>query len=183
MKVITDAIDGILANKKQAVIAIDGRCASGKTTLAERLKNIYNCNVIHMDDFFLRKEQRTSQRLDEPGGNVDRERFLQEVLIPLSKGDDFLYRPFDCKTMTLKGLIKVTSNRLTVVEGSYCCHPELFPFYDLRIFCDVDQNTQRERLLKRNPQKINDFTNKWIPMEEKYFLCHNIKEKCDLLRG
>ena len=35
------------------VIAIDGRCASGKTTLARELAERLGAGVIHMDDFFL----------------------------------------------------------------------------------------------------------------------------------
>lgn len=37
------------------LIAIDGRCASGKTTLAAMVQKLYgskNCDVLHMDDFF-----------------------------------------------------------------------------------------------------------------------------------
>ena len=60
------------------LIAVDGRCASGKTTLASALERETGCNVIHMDHFFLRPEQRTKQRLEEPGGNVDYERFQED---------------------------------------------------------------------------------------------------------
>ena len=38
--------------KRPFVIAIDGRCASGKTTLAGRLQKEIDCNIIHMDHFF-----------------------------------------------------------------------------------------------------------------------------------
>ena len=64
-------------NKSSVIIAIDGRCAAGKTYLASRIKEAVECNVIHMDYFFLRPEQRTSERLREPGGNVDYERFTE----------------------------------------------------------------------------------------------------------
>jgi hypothetical protein len=37
-----------------------------------------------MDDFFLRIEQRTPERMTEVGGNVDYERFLETVLFPVS---------------------------------------------------------------------------------------------------
>ena len=87
------------SSKKPFLIAIDGRCAAGKTTLAAWLQKETGCNVIHMDHFFLRREQRSSRRLQEPGGNVDYERFLTEVMTPLCRGQAFSYRPFDCKTM------------------------------------------------------------------------------------
>ena len=84
------------------LFALDGRCASGKTTLASALREAVGCGVIHMDDFFLRPEQRTEERLSQPGGNVDRERFLQEVLLPLKRGESFSYRPYDCRTHCFK---------------------------------------------------------------------------------
>ena len=77
----------IRGSGQRLLIAVDGRCASGKTTLAATLEEETGCNVVHMDDFFLRPEQRTPQRLAEPGGNVDYERFRQEVILPLSRGD------------------------------------------------------------------------------------------------
>ena len=46
-----------LSDKKERVIvAIDGRCASGKTTLAREIAKRLDCNIFHMDDFFLRPE-------------------------------------------------------------------------------------------------------------------------------
>ena len=52
-------IDELLAEKDMILVAIDGKCTSGKTTLASKLAELYDCNVFHMDDFFLRPEQRT----------------------------------------------------------------------------------------------------------------------------
>ena len=68
------------------IIAIDGRCAAGKTTLAARLAKELGGDVIHMDDFFLPLELRTEERFREPGGNVHYERFKTEVLKPLEAG-------------------------------------------------------------------------------------------------
>lgn len=53
-------------NKENLVIAVDGRCAAGKTTLAAMIEEKTGCNVIHMDHFFLQPGQRTKERLDEP---------------------------------------------------------------------------------------------------------------------
>ena len=83
------------------LIAIDGRCASGKTTLAAMVQKLYgskNCDVLHMDDFFLRPHQRTRRRLLQPGGNIDLERFWNEVLRFATDGKPFTYRPYDCKS-------------------------------------------------------------------------------------
>ena len=76
--------------KERMLIAIDGRCASGKTTLASMLQKRLACEVIHMDSFFLRPKQRTAERYQMPGGNVDYERLQEEVLVPLKTGQPFL---------------------------------------------------------------------------------------------
>ena len=60
IKQIIEEIESI--KQDYIVIAIDGRCASGKTTLAEKLAQYFHANVFHMDDYFLRKEQRTKER-------------------------------------------------------------------------------------------------------------------------
>lgn len=59
-------VSGSPGGKKLPVIlAIDGRCGSGKTTLAGMIAHRYKAEVIHMDDFLLRQEQRTPERLAE----------------------------------------------------------------------------------------------------------------------
>ena len=168
------------SEKKSMIIAIDGRCAAGKTTLAEKIREKTDCNVIHMDHFFLRPEQRTTERLKEPGGNVDYERFLQEVMVPLSKNLPFSYRIFSCSTMSFSGDVKILSDKVTLVEGSYSCHPKLWNFYDLRVFLSIDRNEQLNRILQRNGEKaLKNFSEKWIPLEEKYFTEFHIQERCD----
>ena len=78
---------------KVFIVAIDGMCGSGKSTVAGKLQEYFGCSLFHMDDFFLQPHQRTSQRLDAPGGNVDYERFQAEVLIPLKRGRSLFLPP------------------------------------------------------------------------------------------
>ncbi|MBR6501195.1 MAG: hypothetical protein IKT25_06790 [Firmicutes bacterium] len=164
------------------VVAIEGGSASGKTTLSQILSQVYDCTVFHMDDFFLRPEQRTPQRFAQPGGNVDRERFLEEVLEPLSRGEIVRYRRFDCSTFTLKEPVEVEPKQLVIVEGAYSRHPELAGYYDFAVFLDVSPELQRDRIVKRNgPEMAKRFHNEWIPMEQLYFKGLNIKEQCDLV--
>ena len=76
---LVDRIDALLDQKAFVRIAIDGNCASGKSTLGECLRQIYDANLFHMDDYFLPFARKTPERLAEPGGNVDYERFWAEV--------------------------------------------------------------------------------------------------------
>jgi len=181
MKRITERIDALLAEKDRVVVTIDGPCASGKSTLAEQLSKIYDCNLIHMDDFFLRPEQRTEVRLAEVGGNFDRERFFDEVMTPIVRYDDFYYRPYLCSKGELGDPIYVPWKKLFILEGSYSQHPFVGKAaVNLRVFLDVDPKTQMERLRERDPDKLERFLTEWIPKERAYFEKFCIRETADL---
>lgn len=164
------------------ILAIDGRCGSGKTTLAGMIAQRYRAEVIHMDDFFLQKDQRTPERLAEPGGNVDRERFRREVILPILEGkDQFEYQRYDCSRQEFGETVRIVKSPLIVIEGAYSCHPYFGDIYDIRIFMDVDPAEQRRRILSRNgPEMLPRFVSEWIPMEELYFKTFRIKEKCSI---
>lgn len=163
------------------VAALDGRCASGKTTVATCLAKELSSQVIHMDDFFLRPEQRTKARLAIPGGNVDYERVLREVMAPLKEGKDVLYTPYDCHSRKFKTPVRINHKRTILVEGAYACHPQLWDYSDLHVFFDIDEKKQMERIVLRNGSKdAVNFAEKWIPLEEAYLSAYGIKEKCEL---
>lgn len=166
------------------LIAVDGRCAAGKSTLAAWLKERFECtvNVIHMDDFFLQPYQRTRQRMEEPGGNIDYERFEKEVMYSLSRFENFSYQIYDCKIKKLYSRIYVEPAEISIVEGSYSCHPALWDFYTLRIFLDVEPEEQLRRICGRNgAEAVSVFRDKWIPLEEKYFTAYQIQERSDFV--
>lgn len=181
LEVITAHIDWFLERKDSVLVAIDGKCTSGKTTLSRKLAEHYDCNVMHMDDFFLRPEQRTATRLSQVGGNVDYERFQAEVLTPLLSGDPFSYRPFDCKTFSLSEAIAVMPKKLNIIEGSYAMHPHFGDPYDLRILLTVDPETQRQRIGERPAHLQERFLTQWIPMENQYLEEFCISQKADLI--
>jgi len=168
--------------EKQVVVAIEGGSANGKTTLAALLEQVYDCTVFHMDDYFLRPEQRTPERLAETGGNVDRERFAQEILLPLRRGERVCYRPFDCQTQRLLPPVEVQPKALVIVEGAYSMHPELAEHYDLSVFLRVSPEVQRKRIGVRNtPEMAARFFSTWIPLETTYFEAFDPAGRCDLI--
>ena len=181
---IKDIAQLLLTEIKQRstlVLAIDGRCAAGKTTLAARLAELCDCNVIHMDHFFLCSKQNTMERLQQAGGNMDYVRFCEEILIPLHEGRKFSYRPFNCHKQEMGKPILVFPKNVTIVEGSYSCHPVLKKYYDLSVFLDVEAKKQIQRIRLRNGEDgVLMFQERWIPMENTYFHSFRIQEKCDL---
>ena len=173
-------IEKLLSVKARVTVAIDGGAATGKTTLAAMLAKRYGAQIVHMDDFFLRPEQRTQARFAEPGGNFDRERFLEEVVPYIGKGA-FSYRIFDCSRMCLHGAAQIPDARLTVVEGSYSHHPSFADVFDLRVFLRVDEQERRARIVARNGEKSEMFFTRWIPLENRYFEVFGIEEKADIV--
>lgn len=171
------------------IIAIDGRCGAGKTTLSVALRNAIERRVpkpvvtlIHMDDFYLRIEQRTEARFKLPGGNIDHERFKDEVLQALIKNEAFSYHPFDCAFMEPGEPIAVYPSHVAIIEGSYSLHPELREEYDLKVFLDIDPDEQKTRILERNgEEKLKQFIERWIPFEELYFSNCGVCECADIV--
>ena len=163
------------------LLALDGRCASGKTTMAERLQRVLPCNVIHMDDFYLPFSQRAAERMAEPGGHIWVERLRTEVLEPLRAGRKISYLPYDCHADRFLPPRKADPVLPTLVEGSYSCDPALRVLYDCCVFLDITPEYQRERLLRRNPESFEVFQTMWIPREEYYFKHCEIRSHCDFV--
>ncbi|WP_271813543.1 uridine kinase family protein [Clostridium beijerinckii] len=181
-KYVFDEIKNLLKDNEKLVIAIDGRCGGGKSSLGAMLAEWFDCSLFHMDDFFLPPRMKTKERLAEPGGNVHYERFQEEILNPLKNNESAVYRKYLCNKGELSQPIKVEPKNLTIVEGSYSLHPTLKDYYDYKIFITIDPKVQHERILKRNgEEKLQDFINKWIPLEEHYFTELDIENKCDII--
>ena len=176
------AIEEKLAQKERVTIALEGNSGAGKSTLAGILQALYDCNVFHMDDFFLPIAEKTPERLAQPGGNVAYERFFDEVLIPLQRGEAFSYRPFECWRQALGEEISVTPKPITLVEGVYSAHPQFQDPYDLKIFLQVAPEEQRRRIRQRNGEEMLErFVKEWIPLENEYFSAFHISEHCDII--
>ena len=168
--------------KKQEnlIIGIDGNAAAGKTTLAQCLVELYDCEVIHMDEFFLPKELRTFSRMKEAGGNVHYERFAQEVVEGIRSREAFGYQVFSCSEMDYTGVKSISNRKMLVIEGSYALREDFREVYDYKIFMEISEEQQKQRILKRNGVQMYEmFRDKWIPMENHYFEAYKIKAISD----
>lgn len=164
------------------MIAIDGMCCAGKTTMSGRLSQLFDANVFHLDDYFLQPHLRMPSRLSKPGGNVDAERFLAEALLPALRGETVQVKKYDCHENLLLPPVTVTPKKIVLVEGAYSLHPLLAPYYDLKVFCRIDPEMQRSRILNRNGKAaLKTFESRWIPLENKYFEELNILSLCDIV--
>ena len=177
-------LEEALQARGNAVLALDGDCASGKTTLSGLLAPLYDCNVLHMDDFFLPFALRTPDRLAQPGGNVHYERFRAEVLAGLIAGGPYGFGAFNCHTgETIRQVVQ--PKPVTIIEGSYALHPAFEADYTslhaVRALLTSSPAQQRARILRRNgPVLLRRFESEWIPLEKRYFEAYH-KTRQDLL--
>lgn len=170
-----------IAAANPRVIAVDGRCGSGKTTVARMLSEIFHAPVVHMDDFFLPPALRTAERLGEAGGNVHYERFAEEVLPGLSEGKCFSYRVFSCARMDYDGEREIPAAPLRIVEGSYSQHPRFGNYADLTVFVTAEEKPRLARIAARDGEKyLPAFREKWIPMEETAFAAFATESEADV---
>lgn len=166
-------------NKNSLLIAIDGMCGAGKSTLGSLLQERLGGNLFHMDDFFLQPHQRTEERLNEIGGNVDYERFNEEILRKLEDAESFEYGVFDCSKQCINRRVYAEKKRVSIIEGSYCLHPYFKKKADICIFLEVEKEEQIRRIRERNTtEQVKRFKDEWIPKENVYFSTFAIREKC-----
>jgi len=179
---ILERLRSIKKENGERVVAIDGRAASGKTTLSGILSTVLGAEVVHMDDFFLPLELRTETRRREIGGNVHYERFCQEVLPYVGEAKAFSYGVFDCGSMSIQGERLIGESDWRIVEGSYSHHPKFGEYADFKLFCAVSPEEQMKRILARNGERMAErFKKEWIPMEEQYFDAFDICRRADMI--
>lgn len=162
------------------LVAIDGRCASGKSTLAQKLAQAFGAPVIHMDDFYLPFSLRTPQRLQQPGGHMDWERLESQVLQPAAQGKALEYHAYNAHANAWKEPLQIPPQKIYIVEGTYSLLPQLEDYYGYKIFLTVDSQAQTRRLQEREgSEKLEAFLTRWIPAEEKYFAACQTRAHAD----
>lgn len=168
LTLITEIEKSIASKEGIFMIAIDGDCGSGKTTLAKELAQEFSAVSCHIDDFYLPRKLRTAARLSQPGGNIHSERIL-EMFETLKQTNKLYYAPYNPLRDEIEKARELPLTKVVIVEGSYSLLPALTPFYDYQLILTATEVDQRERLLEREGEtKYQEFLKMWIP-KEKYF--------------
>lgn len=158
-----------LQDNDQIVIKLDGKAASGKTTLAQQLSMIYEMNVIHMDDFFKKPEIDQTTAYGKYATNIDFNKMNQSVVKPFLSKDKICYRPFDFKTHSHVGEVRLPYKKYLLIEGAYSMHPSLKIDAGLTVFYGIGKYKQIKRIYDRNGfKRLRMFLKKWIKNENTY---------------
>lgn len=168
--------------ERPVLIALDGRCGSGKTTLAVQLaKQFPGSAVFHTDDYYLPPAQRIPNWAETPCANMDLTRLREEVLVPAQAGAAVRSRAYSCREGAYLPEQCVPPAPLYILEGSYSHHPILAGFYDLKVFVTCSKKEQARRLQAREGKRYENFVRRWIPLEEAYFAQCRIEALADRL--
>lgn len=160
---------------KTLLVAIDGRGGSGKSTLAENLKQkLENVSIVQLDD------------LAYPMGGADRQRLLDQVIIPLKENKVAKYQKRDFGTKKLTTWHEIQPSGIVVIEGVITLHDLLEKYYDFKIWIECSAETGFQRGLKRDRDvygvdTAKDWKEKWMPEEEKAIAEQKPQEKADYI--
>ena len=184
LSALTELLSAELAQRpaQPVVLALDGRCGSGKTTMATALAEQFpDSIVLHTDDFYLPPAQRVDGWEHIPCANMYLTRLRDEVLRPAKAGKPVPYRAYCCREGTYRPAQLLPAQPLVILEGSYSHHPLLTDCETLRVFVTCSQAEQTRRLQAREGARYANFAARWIPLEEAYFTQHNIEDAADFV--
>ena len=177
-------LSAALAQKptRPLVLALDGRCGSGKTTLANGLAAQFpGCTLLRTDDFYLPPARRSPDWAHTPCANMDLTRLRDEALRPAYAGQTVDYRAYSCREGAYLPPVQLPAQPLVILEGSYSHHPLLRPYETLRVFVTCTKAEQTRRLQAREGARYADFAARWVPLEEGYFARYGIAESADFV--
>lgn len=171
-------VQALVQPGRTALVAVDGRCGSGKTALGTALGRMFGCPVVHTDDYYLPFARRARNWREVPAANMDFARLRAEVLDPLRAGREGVYRAYDCHADCFADEEPLPAGPLLVLEGSYSHHPDLGG-YDLTVFVTCPAACREQRLRTREGEHYEMFRSCWIPLEEGYFARYGVENKAD----
>lgn len=156
---------------KLNLIAIEGKCGSGKTTLTAKLTQNKPVTVISADDFF---DVATDSKI-----GINSKRIINEVINHLIIGHPLKYQKYNCKNKKYREAIIEKVHPLVIIEGVFSANPLLINKYNGLVYIDINEKQQINRIDKR--PLADKFKKIWIPRENEYYQKYNIKYNADLI--
>ena len=164
-----DKIEELRGTYNAFAIAIDGMAGAGKTALAAYLSKKYGAPVVHLDDFRLPVSERAAGWEKIPGGDMDFERFEEEIVAPWMEKRPLVYTTVDPATGEMLDRRALPDGQMFLFEGTYAMHPMIRDVYDLRLFVSVGEGEQARRLSAGGKNADPDAMQQRLIRERAYF--------------
>ncbi len=153
-------------------VGIDGKGASGKTTLAAAVAAaLPDAVVVHVDDF-ARPSVETWER----------DRFVAQVLVPLVDRRPAHYERWDWASDASAGWVEVPVGVPVVVEGVSSTDARLGVPWDVTLWLDASYDVRLARALARDGEDMREqWVDAWMPAEDAYEAAQRPQERVDAL--
>ena len=181
---ITKQVVSLVDKNPTPIILIDGRAASGKSSLAASLKNVLfkeleqAPRLIHMDDLY-------------PGweGLLLGAGYLnQQILGPLKAGKTAHWQLWNWQKGERgnadepgNGWREFSGGTPLIVEGCGSLSRVSSELADYRIWIEAPKETRHTRWLERDGEKFNDFWHIWAAQEDEFYQQEKSKSLADLV--
>jgi hypothetical protein len=157
-----------------ALLAVDGRSGSGKTTVAERIvARVPGGAIVHTDDVAWYHAMFDWADLITDG-----------VLAPLRRGEAVAFRPPPWDARDRPGAVTVPAGRpLVVVEGVGIARRDLAPFFDASVWVQADRAPARVRGVARDgggPEQ-ETFWDEWEAEERPFLAADRPWDRADVV--
>ena len=152
-------------------VGIDGFGAAGKSTLAREIAaELPGSVVIAVDDF-----GRAGIR------GWDRDLFTAQVLQPLLAGRPARYQRWDLSTDTGADWVEVPVGVPVIIEGVSATDERVAVPWDVTLWLDVPADVRWQRILERDPERLDRWRTDWLPSEQAYAAAQQPMARVDLV--
>jgi uridine kinase len=157
------------------LVALDGRSAAGKSTLAAAVAARVGGHVIDGDDFYSGGTAETWDEMSaaEKASHCIDWRRQRPVLEKLSRGEPASWRPYDWETDdgSLSGPpVTCDPAPVIILDGAYSARPELADLFHLRVLLEAPTDLRKKRLVQREGEDYRvDWNRRWDDAEQWYF--------------
>ena len=165
-----------------AVVAIDGRSGTGKSTLAAAVAERFGATVVPSDDFFAAsitdREWDSKSPEQRAADAIDWKRLRRDALVPLRAGKSACWVAFDFVTgkradgsWPLEGEPTERSPApIVIIDGAYSSRPELADLLDLTVLIQAPAVVRQSRIAAReDPSFLIAWHERWDAAEDHYF--------------
>ena len=156
------------------LVGVDGGSGSGKSTLARHLAALGDATVVELDDIL-------------SWGDLDSwwPRFEEEVLEPLSQGQDARYRIRDWENdefgNSLNGWKTSPWSDLIIIEGVTSTRSAADERLAYRIWVDAPPSVRLARGLRRDGESYRQLWLDWMALEDEFFARDRARARADLV--